>query len=363
MAIKKRLIALRIIFSILLIILLLVGGVIIWLSYNYKQVILTRVPAMIAKSSDSVYHMSMQDISINIFKSNATITGLKIWPDKAQAKALRARQKHIPTTLSTVNLPLAEIYGISWLDLITNRSFNCDQVVVHQLKWLMEAEPHPEDSSFPARQKQKPMIGRITATHANVLQPDITYKYEGKKTHFSGMLKGGTGALEHFVYDNDQTKDTSNFLYAHSGVVRPDSFIFIKTGSRYTVRKPKVDFETAPRQITLKAVKIDHLTDMNEESGKIQEIYNLDFPLIDIDGLNWNKLINDGLLTATVINAARPVIDIHYISSSATPHSKMGDYPNQQLHQVGLKTNIGMLSMKDGLSVIQSLMINLARKE
>jgi hypothetical protein len=349
MAAKRKYIVLRVLVSFMVVFFLAAGCGLLWLSHNYKRLILERAPGIIAKGSDSVYHLSIQDVDIHFWAGTATVTGLNIWPDKEQVKTLRARKHRVPPTLSTVTLPKVEISGICWTDLITSKSFDCSHVVVHHIKWTLEATPHPEDSLFPERPKRSGMIRRITALHGDVLEPEITYKYNGAATRFTAMLKGGNGVLNEFVYDYDDTKDTSNFLYANNGYVKPDSFIFLKQGSRYSVEHPGLDFETSPSSITLKFVKIMHLIDVNESSGNIQELYNLSFPKIEIISTNWNALINDGILSAKEINAPKAMIDIHYISANTTAHSKMGDYPNQQLHQVGLKTNIKKFNILDGL--------------
>ena len=351
MAGKKKHIALRIIISSVLIIMVLAGSALIWLSYNYKRIIMLRFPAMIEKGSDSIYHASIEDIDIHFLSRTATIKGLKLWPDKEQAKAVRARKTHIPTTLSTLNAPLVEIYGITWIDLLTSHSLDCDHVIVHDLVWLMEANPDPEDSLFEKKKKGEPELMRIRVARGDILQRTVTYKYEGAKTKFSCILCGGTGLLNHFVYnlDMNDSKDSNLFLYGNSGYVRPDSFLFIKTGNRYTVKKPNLDFETGTHSITLKSVKLENLVNVNEETRKAQEVYNLKFPNIVITGLNWNQLVNDGMLQANEIQATNPLIDIRYISENTTPKGRMGDYPNQQLHEVGLKTNIMKLTMKDGL--------------
>ena len=147
----------------------------------------------------------------------------------------------------------------------------------------------------------------------------------------------------------DDSKDTSNFLYANNGFVRPDSFIFLKQGSRYIVKHPNLDFETGERNVRLKSIRVSHLTDIDEQSGKVKEVYNLDFPYVDIIGTNWNKLVNDGILSADEINTSKSLIDMRYISQYSSPHNKMGDYPNQQLHQIGLKTYIKELNIKNSL--------------
>ena len=339
---------LRIVGVVILILVLGCTGVVFWLSSHYKQLIADRLPGIITKSSDSLYHLSFTDISVSIFSHKVTITGLKLWADEKQAAELRKQHRRIPVTLSTVSIPYLEAYGIAWGDLVSNRSFDCKYVVVHKLKWSMLCTPHPEDSLFSRDKKNSPTISRITAIRADFIEPDITYHYKGTQASFDCYMKGGTAVLSYFAYNYDQTKDTSRFIFARSGKVRFNSFTLSKPAGRYVVNTPDLDFETTDTSVTLRSVKIKHLVDYDQTSGKQKEIYNLDFPSIAFNGLNWNRLINDGILRVPKVTAAEPLIDIHYIRANNKANSRIGAYPHQLLLQVGLKTNISELDITKG---------------
>ncbi len=348
MAGSKKQNVLRIILIAILTIMAGAGGYLVWLSYHYKHIMMRRLPEMVASGSDSVYHISFADISVNIFKRRITITDLKLWPDLEQVKALKEQHRHTPPTLSTVEIASLEVWGIAWGDLVSKRSLDCDKAVVHDLKWKMICKPNQPDSTIIHDKETTPYIGRTTVKSVSFLKPDITYEYRGKSEHFTCNMKGGTATLNSFVYNADLTKDTSVFLYARSGKVRFDSFLFQKPSGHYSVVAPDLDFETTPNTVTLELVKIKHMVNHDPVTGKEKENYNLGFPVIELEGFNWNRLITNGVLRIPVVTASAPTIEIRYLRENATNGGRKGSYPNQLLLEVGLKTNIEELNIKKG---------------
>lgn len=337
-------------FLLFAIILLMIGilGFTSWLSAHYKRLITERLPEIITKASDSAYHISIADIDVNVFTHRITVTGIKLWPDEKQISILRKQHRHYPTTLSNVLIPRAELYGVIWKDLAGNKSLDCENAVIHQINWSLMRIPYPEDTLPMTNKNRHPFISRISAKRLDFIRPNVTYHYKGPQATFDCYMKGGKAMLNNWVYNYDQTKDTSTFLYARSGKVRFDSFIFSKPAGRYAIKTPDLDFETGANTVTLKSAKIRHMVDNDQQTGKEKEIYNLDFPEIELTGFNWNRLINDGELSIPKVNATEPYIDVHYIRENNPVNRRIGDYPHQLLLQVGLKTNIEQLNINKG---------------
>ena len=307
-----------------------------------------RLPGIVAKSTDSIYHISFTDINVSFYDHTVTITNLKLWPDEAQVKTMGNQRRHVPPTLSTVSIPMLEASGIEWKNLVSSKSFDCKSVVVHGLKWLLVCHPHPGDSLFTRDKHKEPGINRVTVARVNIINPDVTYQYKGSRENFSCSMKGGKAELNDWAYNYDEQRDTSTFLYAHNGKVRFESFTFSKPAGVYTVKTPDIDFETTANSVILKSVKIRHMTDIDQQTKKEKEIYNLAFPYIDLIGFNWYRLINSGELMVPQVNAHEPNIDIRYIPENAPKNSRAGGYPNQLLLQVGLQTNIEEVNIKNG---------------
>ncbi len=348
MARSKARAILYIIFFLITALIVCAGGTAFWLSYHYKEIIREQLPEMVIKSTDSIYHISFADISVSLWSHDITLTGVKLWPDEKQAGFLRSQRRSVPPTLSTVSIPSLVATGISWGDIISNQSIDCKHVVVDNINWMMKCAPHPGDSLFTHKEKKKPTISRITSEVVDFTNPEVSYYYKGAKENFDCKMKGGTVVLQNFVYNYDHQKDTSLFLYARAGKVRFESFIFSKPAGRYIIKKPDIDFETSPNSITLKSVKIKEMADNDQQTGKTKEIFDLNFPRIELAGFNWSRLIYDGVLRIPKGIATAPSINIRYIRENNPANSHKGSYPNQLLLQVGLKTSIHEMDISNG---------------
>ncbi len=319
-----------------------------WFSYNYKSILASRLPEMITRSTDSIYHISFKDITISFWDHNITLTDVKLWPDEKQVANLRSQRRSVPPTLSTVSIPSLVGTGISWYDIFSNKSLDCKHVVVYNLNWKMNCSPHPEDSLFTHDEKKKPKISRVTSAVVDFVKPEVDYYYKGSKENFDCTMKGGKVALQNFVYNFDQKIDTSLFLYARSGKVRFEHFVFSKPAGRYIINAPILDFETTPNSVTLKSVKIKEMADNDPQTGKTKETYDLDFPSIELHDFNWSKLIYDGVLRIPKGVAVGPYISIRYIRENNKARGRKDSYPNQLLLQVGLKTSIHEMDINSG---------------
>ncbi len=340
--------ALYIVLSCLAVIIAGAIGYAVWLSHHYKSVIADRLPGIITKSTDSLYHISFTDINVSLYDHTVTITDLKLWPDEQQAKALRSQHRHIPPTLSTVSIPKIEASGIAWEDLASSKSLDCQHIDVHGIKWLLLCHPHPADSLFTRDKHKEPKISRVSAALVTVTDPDITYHYEGAKENFYCYMKGGHAEVNDWSYNDDQKTDTNTFLFAHSGKVRLQSLTFSKPTGRYVVNSPDIDFSSTPNSVVLKSVKLNHMVNYDQQTKKQKEIYNLSFPSVELVNFNFYQLVNDGELMVPKIHAEQPNIDIHYIRENAPKNGRTGSFPNQLLLQVGLKTNIEQVNIQKG---------------
>ena len=327
----------------------LAAGVVVtvWLSYHYKGILAKQLPIMVSKSTDSVYHLSFGDININLAGQTATITGIHLWPDKERLKQLKAQHRHVPPTVSTLSLPSLELSGINW-QMALGGTLNCRNAIIHNLEWQLDCAPHPEDSLDKKDKQKKPYIERLAVNKVDLINPHITYHYAGARSTFSCFLKGGNVTLWQWAYNYDKIKDTSVFLYARSGKVRPDSFIFLKQTGIYTIKKPSVDFACTATSVTLKDIVVKQMVNHNPQTSAEKDVYDLDLPAVKLSGFNWNKLINNNKLHATEILVTQPGIFIRHIDENETPSVRLGSYPHQLLLQVALQTNLEEVNIKNG---------------
>lgn len=339
---------LLIILSVILLAVITAGCFLFWFSRNYKKVLAERIPAAMLSGTDSIYHISYTDIDISLSEHTIILTGLRLWPDTMQVRAMRTNRRKVPPTLFTVYAPRLEAADISWSALLRSKTFTCKNVTANDLEWQLACTPHPEDSMFTRGQKGKPFISHINAEHITLTRPKVTYLFRGPRNAFSLNLKGGSVVADNWNFYTDESMDTCTFLFAKKGKIRPDSVVFLKPSGRYSTLKPTLDFQVSKGIVSLQNIHIKEMLNRDPQNKNIQEVYNIDLPEIAVSGFNWNKLVNHNELGITNAAVKQPVINLKYIRQYAAATNKMGSYPHQLLLQVGMDLNIRKVALQNG---------------
>ncbi|HXS38121.1 MAG TPA: hypothetical protein VN721_15565 [Flavipsychrobacter sp.] len=322
------------------------AGYIVWLTQHYKSILKERIPEMIVKSSDSLYHISFSDISINVLKKSIVISNVRLWADSNQANVLRRQGRYSPNTISFIYAPFAAAYGIDWDDLFSKGTIHSSLLVVNNAKWYMQTIKHHPDLSMIEEPEKHSFIKRMEVTKFEIINPDITYHYVGDSNTYYCFLKGGSASLYNWAVDKDINKDTSVFLYAQYGNIKPKTFRLEKDDKIYTAGKPNIEFTSTQNSITLKNIRIN-MTNMARNSDVLLETYNCRFPAIEFTNFNWKQLLHSDVLIASSIHTEAPFVNVHYNRQNFPGKDKTGSFPNQIIRQF-ITTYIKTLFVKNG---------------
>jgi hypothetical protein len=324
-----------------------VAGAALWVSHDYKHVLMQRIPQMILKSSDSIYHISFSDIDIQFASHKAIIRNVRLTADTVQVNRLRTRMHYSPNTVSNVFAPVVEIRGLYWEHILWHKTLDCSHVIVHDPVWFMETIKHHPDLTMIDDKDGASGLNRLSIACLEIRNPRLAYHFVGDHYTYYFYLKGGSAMLNRWAVDEDIAKDTSVFIYARNGNVRPDSAIFSKDGVEYRMKKPTLEFSSTNRSVTLNAV-IKNMTDVERKSGEVLEVYNLRFPEITTEDFNWKRLLHYDVLYASHITAQEPYIGVHYVREKApTDKDRTGAFPNQLMHEA-IQTDIKKVTVKAG---------------
>lgn len=331
--------------SVLVAIAMVVGA---YISANYKRILKQRLPAMVEQSTDSIYHLSVDDIKVDVFRRQIIAVGVKLWPDSNRVNVLRSQNRYSPNTVSALFAPKVELLGIHWHNILSNKSLDCREMILHNLRWFMHSVKHHPDLSMIEEPEKNGMITRMTAQKVYFLNPKYTLHFQGDRTDYFMHLDGGKTILEQWVVDKDPKKDTNVLIFAHRGIMRPDSFTYTQDAHFNYIKSPSLDFVSDANSVTLKNVIINRLTHIEDRTGQEKLFYNFRFPSIEFDNFNWNKLIKDGVLYASKMKADKPFLDIHFLHDDTPPgRVRMGKFPNQELLRA-MKTDIRTLYVRGG---------------
>jgi len=344
---KKIKRVLYIILGVLLLKTVVLGGATLWIAHDYKHILTRKIPQMILKGSDSIYRISFDDIEIQFRNHKAILKNVCLTADTNQVNKLRERLHYSPNTVSNVFAPLVEVRGMYWEHVLLHKTLDCSHVIVHDPKWWMQTIKHHPDLTMVDDKDGASKLNRLSIACLEILNPDLTYHFKGDRYTYYFYLKGGKAMLNRWAVDKDLNKDTSSFIYARNGTVRPDSVIFSKDGVDYRIKKPTLEFSSTTSSVTLNAV-IKNMADVEREKGEVLEVYNFRFPEIAVSNFNWKKLLHYDVLEASEMKAVDPYISVHYVREKApAAKDRMGQFPNQLIRQA-IKTDIRKVTVKNG---------------
>lgn len=343
--------ALRIIVGIFAVIIVLALGASIWLSQHYKAVIKTKLPGWVAKSTDSLYNIKLEDIDINIITRKVTINKVQLWPDTVQLQRLQQRDE-APGMLYVVNVPKIVLSGIAWENLITDKSFDCKHLSVAYPEITVKSLDIRKDSATQTKtdtaQRANKMVETVSVERLEIVSANVIYQKEDTPLC---RLKGANLLLEKWAY-NSAEPDTNKLFFAEKTTINVDSFILKKSGGLYNIQTGNLAFASNNNKFILNNLHIGAAMsreDFYKKVGSQKEIYTLDFPSIVFSGLDIKKLIDDKMLVASDIEISDPSLDIFFSRMYAPNNkSKVGNYPHQMLRKMPFDINIASVKLKNG---------------
>lgn len=345
--VKNKHKALYITLSIVGALLLILAGAATWISYHYKGILKARIPILVAENTDSLYHATVGDISINILTRKVTLRNVHFYADTQKIAELK-RKNICPRT--TYNFTIPEVYagGIDWTALTSGSKFDCKYLVINNPVTIFNGIPR-EDTS---RMKKNGKAATLSAHEIFINNPDITYHYVSDSTDYSLRVKGGKIKFQDWLLDTRKGLDTANFLFSKNSVVNFDSFFYTKKDGMYNIGSAGIGFSSGNRDLTLKHMSI-RLVGTHEQFykkiGEQKEIYDFYLPTVKFAGLDWKELINGRMLHADTMNIFNPSLELYFSRKyPESKTSKVGKYPHQLLHSLGLKTDIRRLNIYNG---------------
>ncbi len=324
-------------------------GVTIWVSQHYKTVIRERLPGWVSKSTDSLYYISFEDISINILTRRIAIDNIKIWHDTAQARRLHERGM-APHYFYAMNIPKATAKSIAWEELIGDKNLGCGELSFYKPKIIVTYRPELADS-LKDTVKKEPQVDKVFFDEIRLTDGTLIYRTEKQKGSSLVYANGVNISFTDWVYEPGKPQDSSRFLFAERGLIEIKDLIHKKDKFLYSIRTKGVYFDSQSDTLALLGFRLAASVSKQEyyrQAGMQKDMFDLDFPLVTFSRFDWNALMKKGHLKCGEITLKNPVVK-DYFSRLAPPNtqSKYGKYPHQILQKLDLPLNIPKITLQN----------------
>lgn len=320
-------------------------------SHYYKGLVLDKLPALAAKATDSLYDITVEDIRVNIFTRDVTVTGLRMSVnlDVLQRRYTEGRAPHV---VLDVTVPEAEVSGVRWRELKRERELTCRSVHFRQPHIRVQIQPGWKDRPR-AAQDGAPSVSRVFAKRITIDEPSFDVRYAYGEKGFSVQSTGGRMVAEDWDYHPHQPFDTSRFFAARTADVRLDSITFAQPGSLYHYGIGSIRFRTTEESLSLARMHVTPAYSYEQTYQKIghrKNLYECSLPAVRLSGFQWKRLIApEHVLVSERLELVNPQLLI-YLSKKPPPNPtpRPAYYPSQWLKQLTLPMHIGLVSVWDG---------------
>lgn len=308
-------------------------GVAVWVAEHYKVIIKEKLPGIVMRSTDSLYTVSFDDISINVFTRRISVENVVIRYDTAQARVLCSRGM-APTHYYNINIPELEVSDIGWAELIGDKEVSFGNVLVNRPHVAIINAPYMNDS---LRKPKKTAIRQISIDRIDIRHGNFIYKTVIGEDSSLFYINDGNITLNNFNFQPSAQRDTTRLAFSETVTATFGRFMF-KTRSRlYDVRTSKIEFYSQGDSVNIEGLRISPPTDKNyfyRVTGHQADMFTLQFPSINISGFDWKKLSNNSVISINKIYLKDPVLSDYF---SRVPHKntmpKYGKFPNQLLQK------------------------------
>lgn len=321
------------------------------LSYHYKTLIRARLDVLSAKATDSLYHISIADIRINIFTQGVTVFGLKMVVDSAVLKKLITTNA-APRAILQVEVPRAYVSGVKWTGLSKETKLDCKKVAFYEpritVTILQNSQP-PDPKIF----EQEPMLQRVSAKDILIENPQLTLRGHDSATHYIIQTNGGKIQAKDWAFYPHKPYDSKRFFGATSANIEllNAQYSFTKNLYRYTF--DKFTFDTKTSEASIQGLDIRPLmtqAEFYETVGFRRDLFNCKTPQVTFYNLDWKSLILKQTFFAGQITFSKPNFSIFY-SKRPPLNPALGalpPFPSQRLQEIPFLINVPIVNIADG---------------
>ncbi|RYE17728.1 MAG: hypothetical protein EOP51_23360 [Sphingobacteriales bacterium] len=350
MATQKKHKALRIILISVGVLLLVLGCVAWYFASNYEKLIKQRLPMWVAKATDSVYNVSVEDISISLISHTVTLKNARFWPDSSEAGKKRIYDAGMGTTF-VLNVDEIKADGLLWEQILSQKEINCRSLQILRPK-LQVITANVDSLADTAKKVAKQKIEKISFGDIAFIDPDITLINKKDSVVATYTIKGGRTDVHNWVYDPQEPKNKGNLLYSKYITSKIDTVYFKTKDGIYDITAGAVEVSSKDRTANAKNFRVHTLLSKDEFHkliGHQKDIYSVHFPTIAISGLDMNRILDNGAIVMDEVKLDRSSVEIyHSRMPPPDPTSKMGNYPNQLIQKLAFPLYLKKVAISNG---------------
>ncbi|MFD0939929.1 hypothetical protein [Pedobacter boryungensis] len=336
--------------GIFLLLVLLIGGIAIYLSAKWKPLLTEKIKEGVYNSSNHLYQVDFKDIHLNIVTGNVVLDSISLMPDTNVFNQLKAVRK-APTHLFRVKLAHLKLSRIGILTAYFDKKIKINTIQLDHpsIDMIYHKVPKKIDTTEVEKtlyQQISKSIKSIRIGGINVIDADFDY-YSGLKK-LNGV-KHLTINVKDILVDSLSQYDTTRVFHAKNIGFESIGYKSTTKDKMYTITVDTVRGSLSKKTLNVLGVKLTPLypdLTFSRKYNTQKDRYDIKFTEINLTGVDFIALNNDGNLHAKRLTIGPGKVAV-FLNRELPPSNidKGRNYPHNALKRLSIETLIDTLSM------------------
>ncbi|MES2274417.1 MAG: hypothetical protein V4592_00225 [Bacteroidota bacterium] len=321
---------------------------------KWKPLLQAQLKELVAKSSDSLYHIEYSDFDLNIASGNATLTDFKLVPDTAVYQKLLALKK-APDNLFTLSVKKLTIKNVGARKAYQEKILNIDNITIDKPSLTIVNHRLPFNDTVKVGTPQTPyqIIKKVFKQLRidSIALKDISLNYINKSNALTKQtaIRHLDISITNIQIDSLSSQDPNRFYYTKGVEFILHDYRMATADSLYYLKVKQLSFNTALRNMVLDEAALTPRYSKKaffKKIGRSDDRFDLSFKKIAISDIDLQRFLRDQKLYAGLLDISNGKVEIYADNSyKGKKTSKIGKDPHQQLQKVALDMKLKRLNL------------------
>lgn len=331
-------------------IILITGIAALYLSSHWKPILTKKIKEGIYVASDRLYRIDFKDIHLNLVTGSVVLDSLKFTPDTNIFRLLKAR-KEAPSHLFRIKVASLKLNRIQILTAYFDKKINLNSIVLTKpsIDMVYYRVPKRIDElkdKGTLYQQISETIKSIRVEQIKIVDADFDY-YSGEKK--LNAVKHLTVNVKDVLIDSLSQYDTTRVFHSKNIGFELAGYQSKTKDKMYTLKVDSVRGSINSHTLKIKRFKLIPLYPDLTFSRKYQvqkDRYDLSFSTIDLTGVDFIKLNNEGRLIAKHLKIGPAQVAVFLNRELPPPDFNKGrNYPHNALKRLPFEAVVDTLSL------------------
>lgn len=336
--------------AIVLALIIIIGGLSIYLSAKWKPLLTQKIKESVYQGSDHLYKIDFKNIHLNLVSGTAVLDSISLYPDSAVFAKLKTIKK-APTHLFRVRLAHLKINRVSILTAYFKQKIDVSTIILDHpsIDMVYNKVPKPIDTLKDERtlyQQISKSLKSISVNDIKIIDADFDY-YNGLKKLNS--VKHLSINVKNVLIDSAAQFDTTRVFHSKDIAFALSGYSALSKDKMYTTKVDSVKGSMSNKTVRIKGLKMIPMYPDLTFSRKYKtqkDRYDLSFNEINLSGVDFISLNNEGSFHAKKIEIGPSKVAV-FMNRELPPadFDKGRNYPHVALRRIPFATLVDTLKL------------------